>query len=171
MGRSAVGRVTSIVVLGVSLTGSWAVAQTRAGLGKYLPGYEVARYLPESGRLVLEHQGKFIVLRRGDEVPGLPGVRLASADRRGALLVESADGETAAAGDGVDLAPKRWLRLVPDKSGGVQVIAILAQPEEGLALPEADPGLSVLHTAPEPSGDPASGGPAVPAEDSDGAEQ
>ena len=144
MDRSAFRRMIFVVVLGMSLLGSQVTAQPKTGLGKYYPGYEVARYLPVSGKLVLEKDGEFHVLRQGDDVPGLPGVRLASADRRGALLIEVADGE----GAGAELKPKRWLRLVPDKNGGVEVISIVAQPDEGVLLPESLTGLRELDTTP-----------------------
>ncbi len=136
MAYSNVARLALFVFLGAAAFIAGAQEAER-GLGKYLPGYEVALYLPAEGRLVLEHADEFLVLRQGDEVPGLPGVKLLFADRDGALLVD-ADAE----GGGAEASPKRWFRLLAKEGGGVEVISISARPDEGLRPPPLEPGLA-----------------------------
>ena len=107
---------------------SWAdPAVPEDPLEKWLPGFSVARCMFPQGKLVLEHEGKLLVLRPGDRLPGRPEVRVYAIDEGQAVLLESA------AADGLPAAvPQRILKLVPDPEGAVAVTVLSAQ------LPRAD---------------------------------
>ena len=145
-----------------------AVAETAGKLADHLPGYSIARLLFPEGRMVLEHEGEFLVLRKGDTLPGMPGVKVLQLDAEGALLAEAAAfGE--AAGSAV---PERMIKITQTATGTIDVTLLTARPPQNEELDMLDAVLAVGRdgqpiTAPQdaPAGAPASGVPAsgVPA--------
>ena len=54
-----------------------------------LPGFKVIRVLWREGKMVLEHEGKLVVVRAGDHLPGLPLVEVKEIGERGAVLEDA----------------------------------------------------------------------------------
>lgn len=110
-----------------------------------LPGYQVARVLWAEGKLVLEHEGRLVVLRQGDSLPGRPEVRLIEINERGAALADAASGVP---GTSV-LRPDRLIRLAPslEHAEAFDVTLMSAQPQLG-PVPERSPEQGLLPLGP-----------------------
>ncbi len=104
-------------------------------LDDYLPGYSIARCLFAEGRLVLEHEGEFLVLRQGDTLPGRPRIRLLEIGGSQAVLMEAqvATPATAVA------VPNRLIKIAKDPGGGVSVILVSAELPNGLEVEVVEP--------------------------------
>jgi hypothetical protein len=110
-----------------------------------LPGYQVARVLWAEGKLVLEHEGRLVVLRQGDSLPGRPEVRLIEINDRGVTLADAASGVP---GTSV-LRPDRLIRLAPslEHAEAFDVTLMSAQPQLG-PVPERAPEHGLLPLGP-----------------------
>lgn len=129
-GAAMTGRSQSVVgrfIVAMLLAASAGLAAERS-LDGHLAGWDVARFAPQSGRLVLDHQGEFVVVRSGDAVPGLQGVRLKAIGPRGALLEIEEGRET----HGLEQQSMRWLLIRPATDGTLEVIEISRDPGEEL---------------------------------------
>ncbi len=125
--------VLVVVLLSTSLLIQVAVGTAAEGnLDQHLPGWEMARFLPLQGRMVLEHDGEMLVVRSGEEIPGLPGARLRTIGSGGALIeieeLEKASGTA-------EEQSKYWLLIRSAQGGTIEVIVIHSLPEEPF-LPE-----------------------------------
>ena len=121
-----------------------------------LPGFKVARVLWREGKLVLEHQGRFWVLRPGDGLPGLPLVKLVEINERGAVLRDassSAQKESAKAGQGgaaaaaaPTLMPDRLIKLerIPDSEAFSVVVLSATAPPAPAPLVEGPLGVQII---------------------------
>lgn len=106
-----------------------AIAESTGGLEDHLPGYSIARALFEEGRLVLEHDGDFLVLRQGDTVPGRPRLKVLELNAKGALLAEAVAGAGALRQAAV---PQRMIKITQAPSGSLSVVLLKAE------LPESE---------------------------------
>ncbi len=82
--------------------------------------------------MVLEHDGEMLVVRSGEEIPGLPGAMVKTIGSGGALI------EIDQPPEGLDADQEQsryWLLVKSTRDGKTEVIVIHALPEEGL-LPE-----------------------------------
>ncbi len=127
------------------------VAAARAADGdleQHLPGWKLARFLPLQGRMVLEHEGEMLVVRSGEEIPGLPGVSVKTIGSGGALIEieDSPDGLK-----GLQSQTKYWLLVKSASDGTTKVIEIRQEPEEGL-LPELSVETQEIPVSGTPSG-------------------
>lgn len=129
-------RTFSALIMGLWITLLLVLAATgtAAGrdLGQHLPGWKMARFLPLQGRMVLEHDGEMLVVRSGEEIPGLPGAMVKTIGSGGALI------EIDQPPEGLDADQEQsryWLLVKSTRDGKTEVIVIHALPEEGL-LPE-----------------------------------
>jgi len=126
---------SALVVVGLSafLLVQVAVGTAAEGdLDQHLPGWEMARFLPLQGRMVLEHDGEMLVVRSGEEIPGLPGASVKTIGSGGALIEIDEVPEVPGA---LQEQSKYWLLVKSAQGGTIEVIVIHSLPEEGL-LPE-----------------------------------
>ncbi len=105
-----------------------------------LPGFSIARVLWREGKLVLEHEGRFVVLRPGDRLPGRPLVELLEVGDGGAMLRDAAIARGGEAGAPVAL-PERLIKLArtPEGEGFSVVVLMASEPSSPLPLVEEPP--------------------------------
>ncbi len=92
-------------------------------LSSLFPGLEVARCMFPQGKLVLSSGEDLLVLRRGDAVPGEPGLRVLEITDRHAVLIQGAKGT----GPSDTLAiPERLVKIEKSLDGEVTVTVMSA---------------------------------------------
>jgi hypothetical protein len=109
-----------------------SLAADDAGAGvlqRHLPGFEIARFLPSEGRLVLEHPetDRLVVLRQDDELGDGGGAILESIGPWGAVLLIG--GRAGEADIHVDPTAHTRLLLLPNDGGGFKVLEVTPSPD------------------------------------------
>ncbi len=123
-----------------------------------LPGFKIVRVLWREGKLVLEQEGKLVVLRPGDSLPGQPLMKLVEVNERGAVLREAAASvseteETAeTAGTAVSassvIMPNRLIKLERAAEGDGFSVVLLSAAETTAPAPEYEVPLAAQAITP-----------------------
>lgn len=97
-------------------------------LSEHFPGVEVARCMFPQGKLVVQSGELFHVLRKGDAVPGQPGLRVLEITDRHAILIQgpkgSGPGSTSEAAVPI---PDRLVKIEKRPDGEVTVTVLSAR--------------------------------------------
>lgn len=110
-----------------------------------LPGFKVARVLWREGKLVLEHDGKLVVLRAGDSLPGLPLVAVKTIDERGVVLQDASSTPP-----GVPVVvPDRWIRLERAAEGDGFTVLLLSATAPPAPAPQVEAPMVPQPVAPD----------------------
>ncbi len=102
---------------------SRAETSAQSDLASFFPGLEIARCMFPQGKLVLQHGEDFHVLRRGDAVPGEPGLRVLEITDRHAILIRGPKGS--GPGDAPAI-PDRLVKIEKKVDGEVTVTVMSA---------------------------------------------
>ncbi len=137
-------------------------------LSSPFPGLEVARCMFPQGKLVLWSGEDFHVLRRGDAVPGQPGLRVLEITDRQAVLIQGPKGSGPSDTPAI---PERLVKIEKSVDGDVTVTVMSArmprvegpeqQDEATIYSPWSDGGAPAGATQTEGSGAPPKTAPLI----------
>lgn len=102
-----------------------------------LPGFKVVRVLWREGKMVLEHDGKLVVVRAGDHLPGLPLVEVKEIGERGAVLEDASSTPP-----GVPVVvPDRLIKLERAAEGDGFSVVLLSATAPPAPAPQIEPSM------------------------------
>ncbi len=103
---------------------SQAETSAQSDLASHLPGLEIARCMFPQGKLVLQRGESFHVLRRGDAVPGEPGLKVLEITDRHAILIQ---GPRGSGPSDTPAIPERLVKIEKRHDGEVTVTVMSAR--------------------------------------------
>lgn len=123
------GLLATLINIVLLCPSAWAGSDRGLEAEDLLQGYSVARCLFSEGRLVLERDQQYVVLRQGDTLPGNSRVKVIRIAGDSAVLMEAR--ATSGKAEHAGTIPERMIRISMDESGTVVFTLMSAQPPGG----------------------------------------